>query len=202
MYKKFFKSILDYFLVMIVLVIISPFFLFLIIILKIFNGDSGVFFFQQRVGKNDKLFKIIKFKTMRDERDSDGILLPDNQRITSIGKLIRSFSIDEIPQLFNILKGDMSFVGPRPLLEKYLPLYSEQQSKRHLIKPGITGWAQVNGRNNISWTKKFELDTWYVNHTSLFLDIKIIFLTIVKVINRSDINSNNPQNFAPYDGKN
>ena len=139
---------------------------------------------------------------MRDDRDKSGILLQDNLRITSLGKFIRSFSIDEIPQLFNILKGDMSFIGPRPLLEKYLPLYSEEQSKRHMLKSGITGWAQVNGRNNISWTKKFELDVWYTENASFFLDVKIIFLTLIKVLSRSDINSENPQTFSPFNGKN
>jgi len=172
------------------------------VLIKIANGDSGVFFLQQRVGKNNKLFKIIKFKTMRDERDSNGILLPDDLRFITFGKLIRSFSIDELPQLLNILKGDMSFIGPRPLLEKYLPLYSEEQSKRHLLKPGITGWAQVNGRNNISWTKKFELDAWYIENISFGLDIKIIFLTFIKVLKRSDITSENPQTFYPFNGKN
>ncbi len=202
MYINFFKSAFDFILAMITLIIISPFFILLIVSIKIANGDSGVFFLQQRTGKNNKLFKIIKFKTMRDERDSNGKLLPDNLRFTTFGKLIRSFSIDELPQLLNILKGDMSFIGPRPLLEKYLPLYSEEQSKRHLLKPGITGWAQVNGRNNISWTKKFELDVWYIANISFVLDIKIIFLTLIKVLNRSDITSENPQTFYPFNGKN
>tara|TARA_B110000003_G_C16448577_1_gene456986 strand:- start:107 stop:715 length:609 start_codon:yes stop_codon:yes gene_type:complete len=202
MYINFFKLILDYTVAVIILVVTSPIFILLILLLKIVNGDSGVFFLQQRVGRNNKLFKIIKFKTMRDDRDKSGILLQDNLRITSLGKFIRSFSIDEIPQLFNILKGDMSFIGPRPLLEKYLPLYSEEQSKRHMLKSGITGWAQVNGRNNISWTKKFELDVWYTENASFFLDVKIIFLTLIKVLSRSDINSENPQTFSPFNGKN
>ena len=139
---------------------------------------------------------------MRDDRNSDGLLLPDAMRTTPLGKFIRSSSIDEIPQLLNILKGDMTLVGPRPLLEKYLPLYSEEQSKRHLVKPGITGWAQVNGRNNISWTKKFQLDVWYIENASLFVDIKIIFYTFIKVIKRNDITSENPQTFSPFNGKN
>lgn len=139
---------------------------------------------------------------MRDDRDSNGILLPDAMRTTYLGKFIRSFSIDEIPQLLNILKGDMSLIGPRPLLEKYLPLYSEEQFKRHLLKPGITGWAQVNGRNNISWTKKFELDVWYIVNASFFLDIKIIFYTFIKVIKRNDITSENSHKFSPFNGKN
>ena len=202
MYKKFFKIILDYSIAIVTIVVISPFFLILIFILKIVNGDSGVFFFQQRTGKNGKLFKIIKFKTMLDKRDSNGILLPDDKRVTTFGKLIRSFSIDEIPQLLNILRGDMSLIGPRPLLEKYLPLYSKEQFKRHSIKPGITGWAQVSGRNNISWTKKFELDVWYIENISIALDIKIIFLTFFKVLKRSDITSKTPQTLFPFNGKN
>lgn len=202
MYINFFKPTFDFILAMITLIILSPFFILLIVSIKIKNRDAGVFFLQERVGKNNKIFKIIKFKTMRDERDSNGLLLHDNQRLTPFGKLIRSFSIDELPQLLNILKGDMSFIGPRPLLEKYLPLYSEEQSKRHLLKPGITGWAQVNGRNNISWTKKFELDVWYITNISIALDIKIIFLTLIKVLNRSDITSENPQTFYPFNGKN
>lgn len=202
MYINFFKPTFDFILAMITLIILSPFFILLIVSIKIKNRDAGVFFLQERVGKNNKIFKIIKFKTMRDERDSNGLLLHDNQRLTPFGKLIRSFSIDELPQLLNILKGDMSFIGPRPLLEKYLPLYSEEQSKRHLLKPGITGWAQVNGRNNISWTKKFELDVWYIANISIALDIKIIFLTLIKVLNRSDITSENPQTFYPFNGKN
>lgn len=202
MYINFFKLILDYILAVIIFVITSPIFLLIIFLLKIVNWDSGVFFLQKRVGRNNELFKIIKFKTMRDDRDKNGILLQDNLRITSLGKIIRNFSIDEIPQLLNVLKGDMSFIGPRPLLEKYLPLYSEEQSKRHMLKPGITGWAQVNGRNNISWTKKFELDIWYTENASFFLDIKIFFLTFIKVLNRSDIISDNSKTFSPFNGKN
>lgn len=202
MYVNFFKLILDFLLAMIALVIISPFFLLFFLLLKIVNGESGVFFLQSRIGKYNKVFKIIKFKTMRDDRDLNGMLLPDKLRTTSLGKFIRSFSIDEIPQLFNILKGDMSFVGPRPLLEKYLPLYSKEQSNRHLLKPGISGWAQINGRNNISWTKKFELDVWYIANANLFLDIKIIFLTFIKVLKRNDITSENPQKSSSFNGKN
>ena len=202
MYRFILKPLIDFLLALIALVIILPFFLLLIVLLKIANGGAGVFFLQQRTGKNAKLFKIIKFKTMRDDRNSDGLLLPDAMRTTPLGKFIRSSSIDEIPQLLNILKGDMTLVGPRPLLEKYLPLYSEEQSKRHLVKPGITGWAQVNGRNNISWTKKFQLDVWYIENASLFVDIKIIFYTFIKVIKRNDITSENPQTFSPFNGKN
>lgn len=171
-------------------------------LLLFFNKGAGPFFTQIRTGKDAKLFKIIKFKTMTDERDADGNLLPDEVRMTSIGKFVRYNSLDELPQLINVLKGDMSFVGPRPLLEKYIPLYSEQQFRRHEVKPGITGWAQVNGRNNISWAKKFELDVWYVQHMSLLLDLKIIFRTFAKVIRRKDITSENPQTFAPFNGKN
>ena len=202
MYINFIKLKFDFIFAMTALIIIFPFFLLLIVLLKIANGGSGVFFLQERTGKDAELFKIIKFKTMRDDRDSNGILLPDALRTTYLGKFIRSSSIDEIPQLLNILKGDMSLIGPRPLLEKYLPLYSEEQYKRHLLKPGITGWAQVNGRNNISWTKKFELDVWYITNASFFLDIKIIFYTFIKVIKRNDITSEISHKFSPFNGKN
>ena len=202
MYLRFGKNTLDFIFALLAMIVISPLFLVLIVLLKIENGGFGVFFFQPRVGKNNKIFKIIKFKTMRDERDSNGNLLPDDLRVSYLGKGLRNFSLDEIPQLINILKGEMSFIGPRPLLQKYLPLYSREQLKRHLLRPGITGWAQVNGRNNISWTKKFELDVYYVVNSSFVLDIKILFLTLVKVLRRSDIISDNPQTFRPFNGKN
>ena len=193
---------MDFLSALIVLIIICPFFLLLILLLKIANGGAGVFFLQARTGKNAKSFRIIKFKTMRDDKNANGILLPDEMRTTRLGKFIRRSSIDETPQLLNVLKGDMSLIGPRPLLPKYLPLYSKEQSRRHLLKPGITGWAQVNGRNNISWTEKFEFDVWYIDNVSLFVDIKIIFKTVLMVIKRSDITSENPQTFSTFNGKN
>lgn len=173
------------------LILLSPLFLAIIILLFFVNknGWNGVFFTQPRPGKNEKIFKALKFKTMTDERDSKGNLLPDADRLTPVGKFIRSTSIDELPQLINILKGDMAFIGPRPLLVQYLPLYSEEQHHRHDVTPGMSGWAQVNGRNNISWTKKFELDVYYVNHIGLAMDVKVFFTTIKKVLMRSDINT-------------
>lgn len=160
------------------------------------------FFTQGRPGKGAKIFKMIKFKTMTDERDAEGNLLPDVARLTKIGKIVRSFSIDELPQLINVLKGDMALIGPRPLLPKYIPLYSKEQFRRHEVRPGITGWAQVNGRNNISWTKKFELDVWYVDHCSFTLDLKIVFLTIKKVFLREDISKEGEATTVAFDGKN
>lgn len=170
------------------------------ILLLIFNRRSGAFFLQTRTGKGAKLFKIIKFKTMTDERDSQGKLLPDHIRLTPMGRFVRSTSIDELPQLFNVIKGDMSLVGPRPLLEKYIPLYSATQFRRHEVKPGITGWAQVNGRNAISWEKKFELDVWYVDNASLMLDLKILWLTIKKVFKREGISSADSSTMKPFSG--
>ena len=161
-----------------------------------------MFFSQERPGKNAKTFKVIKFKTMTDERDTDGKLLPDDKRLTKTGRVVRSLSIDELPQLFNVLKGDMALIGPRPLLPKYLPLYSSEQFRRHEVRPGITGWAQVNGRNNISWRKKFELDVWYVDHCSFLLDLKIIFLTIKKVLYREGISKEGEATTVPFDGTN
>lgn len=166
------------------------------------NKGAGVFFTQGRPGKGAKIFKMIKFKTMTDERDAEGNLLPDVARLTKIGKIVRSFSIDELPQLINVLKGDMALIGPRPLLPKYIPLYSKEQFRRHEVRPGITGWAQVNGRNNISWTKKFELDVWYVDHCSFTLDLKIVFLTIKKVFLREDISKEGEATTVAFDGKN
>ena len=186
MYRCFLKRILDLSLTICVLLIIWPILLIIIIFLHFANKGAGVFFTQNRPGKDAKIFKAIKFKTMTDERDAEGKLLPDAQRLTKVGRIVRSLSIDELPQLINVLKGDMALVGPRPLLPKYLPLYSKEQYRRHEVRPGITGWAQVNGRNNISWTKKFELDVWYVDHCSLWLDVKIILLTVKKVFFRED----------------
>ena len=188
------------------LTLLSPIFLVTIILLFFANknGWKGVFFTQERPGKNEKIFKALKFKTMTDERDASGNLLPDADRLTRVGKFIRSTSIDELPQLINILKGDMAFIGPRPLLVKYLPLYSEEQHHRHDVTPGMSGWAQVNGRNNISWTKKFELDVYYVNHIGLVMDVKVFFTTIKKVLLREGINTTTGQSATMdyFDGTN
>lgn len=189
---------------LVALTLLSPLFIATIILLFFANknGFKGIFFTQDRPGKNEKIFKAIKFKTMTDERDAEGKLLPDADRLTKVGKIIRSTSIDELPQLINILKGDMAFIGPRPLLPKYLPLYNETQRHRHEVTPGMSGWAQVNGRNNISWTKKFELDVWYVEHCSLLLDIKILFMTVMKVLKRADINKDGFVVTEPFNGHN
>lgn len=176
MYKGGLKRSIDFIIVLCTLVVIWPILLLIIIFLHFANKGAGVFFTQDRPGKNAKIFKAIKFKTMTDERDAGGKLLPDDVRLTKIGRIVRSLSIDELPQLINVLKGDMALIGPRPLLPKYLSLYSSEQFRRHEVRPGITGWAQVNGRNNISWKKKFELDVWYVDHMSFLLDMKIFFL--------------------------
>ena len=202
MYKCFFKRVIDFILVLSVLLLIWPVLFLVIIWLHFANKGAGVFFTQDRTGRNAKIFKAIKFKTMTDERDAEGNLLPDSVRLTSIGKIVRSLSIDELPQLINVLKGDMALVGPRPLLPKYLPLYSEEQFRRQEVRPGITGWAQVNGRNNISWTKKFELDAWYVDHCSFWLDVKIILLTVKKVLFREDINMEGNATTEAFNGYN
>ena len=188
MYKNFVKYVIDFILALIGLIMISPFFLIITLILFIVNRGN-VFFFQIRPGKNAHLFDLIKFKTMNDSRDKNGRLLPDAQRLTKVGKFIRARSIDEIPQLFNVLTGDMSLVGPRPLLVKYLPLYSKKQSRRHEVRPGITGWAQVNGRNAISWPERFDLDLYYVDNISFALDMKVLLLTIRKIFIKEGINS-------------
>lgn len=187
MYKHFFKRFFDFWIALIALFCLSPILLIVIIWLHFANKGAGIFFLQERPGLNNNLFKIIKFKSMNDDRDAEGNLLPNDKRITKIGKFIRKTSLDELPQLFNVLKGDMAIIGPRPLMPRYLKLYNKEQIRRHDVRPGITGWAQVNGRNNITWTKKFELDVWYVDHISLYLDIKILWMTFVKVLNRSDI---------------
>ena len=202
MYKHFFKRVMDFAIVFIALSIIWPFLLIITVWLHFANKGAGAFFTQDRPGKDGKIFKVIKFKTMTDERDADGRLLPDVQRLTKVGKLVRSLSIDELPQLINVLKGDMALIGPRPLLPKYLPLYSEEQYRRHEVRPGMTGWAQVNGRNNISWTKTFELDVWYVDNCSLVTDIRIILLTIKKVLFREDISQEGQATRLPFDGTN
>ena len=189
MYKNFFKRIIDFTIVFIALLIIWPILLIITIWLYFANKGAGAFFTQERPGKDGKIFKVIKFKSMTDERDENGKLLPNEQRITKIGKFIRSTSIDELPQLINVLKGDMALIGPRPLLPRYLELYSKEQMRRHEVRPGITGWAQVNGRNAITWTEKFKLDVWYVDNCTIKTDFKIIFKTIESVLKKKDINS-------------
>ena len=193
---------IDFIVVFGVLVIIWPILLIMTLWLHFANRGAGAFFTQERPGQYGKIFKVIKFKTMTDERDENGDLLPDEKRLTKIGKFIRSTSVDELPQLFNVLKGDMSLIGPRPLLPQYLLLYSKEQARRHEVRPGITGWAQVNGRNAISWTKKFELDVWYVDHCSFLLDLKIIFLTVKKVFVREGISSDTSVTMEPFTGNN
>lgn len=188
MYKYFFKRFFDFWISLIALIIISPILLSVTIWLHFANKGAGAFFTQDRPGKDGKIFKVIKYKTMTDERDAVGNLLPDEIRLTKVGKFVRSTSIDELPQLINVLKGDMALIGPRPLLPQYLPLYSPEQSRRHEVRPGISGWAQCHGRNAISWTEKFKLDVWYVDHVSLMTDLKVIFITIKKVLFKEDIN--------------
>jgi len=187
MYKRFFKRLIDFTLSLIGFIIISPLFLFLWIWLSIANKGAGAFFFQERPGKNEKLFKVIKFKTMNDQRDDSGNLLPDALRLTNVGKFVRSTSLDEIPQLLNVIKGDMSLIGPRPLLIRYLPYYNERERLRHSVKPGITGWAQVNGRNTVNWNDRIEMDVYYVQNISFSLDVKIIFETIRNVFYRKNV---------------
>lgn len=202
MYCHYLKRIFDFFIAICALLMLSPFILTFIIILHFANKGAGVFFTQNRTGKDARIFKAIKFKTMTDERDAEGNLLPDEARLTKVGRIVRSLSIDELPQLFNVLKGDMALIGPRPLLPKYLPLYSKEQFRRHEVRPGITGWAQVNGRNNISWQRKFELDVWYVDHLSFALDAKIFFLTIRKVFMREDIAKDGMATTEAFNGHN
>lgn len=189
MYRHFFKRFFDFWIALIALVCLSPVLLIVTVWLHFANKGAGAFFFQDRPGKDGKIFKVIKFKSMTDERDADGNLLPDAQRLTKVGAFVRKTSIDELPQLINVLKGDMALVGPRPLLVKYMPLYSAEQARRHEIRPGITGWAQCHGRNAISWGEKFKLDVWYVDHYSLLTDLKVIFITAKKVICRENINT-------------
>lgn len=199
MYRFFFKRLFDFIAALAAFLLLSPIFLITTIWLMMANSGKP-FFFQKRPGKHGKVFKIFKFKTMNDKKDADGNLLPDAERLTSIGMLVRKLSLDEIPQLLNVIKGDMSLVGPRPLLVEYLPLYSERQAKRHDVKPGITGWAQVNGRNAIDWPTKFELDVWYVEHLSFWLDIKILFLTVKKVFVREGISADNSVTMEKFKG--
>lgn len=199
MYKDFLKPIFDFLIAIVVLMIFSPIILMIMIGLVFYNRGMP-FFMQQRPGKNEKIFKLIKFKTMRDAYDENGKPLPDKDRITPVGAWVRKLSLDELPQLINVIKGDMSLIGPRPLLVKYLPLYNNEQKRRHEVKPGITGWAQVNGRNAIDWNKKFELDVWYVDNVSLLIDIKIVYLTFLKVIKREGINNNSDITMKPFIG--
>lgn len=189
MYQHFFKRFIDFWIALIALICISPILIVVTIWLHFANKGAGAFFFQERPGKDAKIFRVIKFKTMTDERGADGKLLPDAQRLTKVGRFVRSTSIDELPQLINVLKGDMALIGPRPLLIKYLPLYSAEQMRRHEVRPGISGWAQCHGRNNISWTEKFKLDVWYVDHCTLWTDLLVIWITVMKVVKRADINN-------------
>ena len=204
MYKHFFKRFLDFWIALIVLICISPILLVIAIWLHFANKGAGELFFQERAGKDGKVFKIYKFKTMTDERDAEGNLLPDGDRLTKVGRFVRSTSIDELPQLFNVLKGDMSLIGPRPLLVQYLPLYSPEQARRHEVRPGISGWAQCHGRNAISWTEKFKLDVWYVDHLSFWTDVKVVFITFKKVFFKEDINQVGGQwaTMDPFNGHN
>ena len=201
-YSFFLKRLIDFLVVFCVLAVIWPILLLVMLWLHFTNKDTGIFFTQERPGKNGKIFKVIKFKTMTDKRDANGKLLSDAERLTKVGRFVRSTSVDELPQLFNVLKGDMALVGPRPLLPHYLSLYSKEQARRHEVRPGITGWAQVNGRNAISWNKKFALDVWYVDHCSFLLDLKIIFLTIKKVFVREGISSDTSATMEPFTGNN
>lgn len=203
-YQQIIKPISDFALATIILVLISPILILVCLLLLFYNGRAGVFFCQPRPGYKEKIIKIIKFKTMNEKRDSNGKLLPDIERITPIGRIIRKTSIDELPQLFNILKGEMSFIGPRPLLPEYLPLYSTEQRKRHNVKPGISGWAQVNGRNNLSWKERFENDVYYAKNISFKLDLKILILSIYKILRQDDIQNNNCKKFTvePFNGHN
>ena len=223
MYKHYFKRILDFFISLIMIICISPILLVVTIWLHFANKKGSLtpnpspkgegsnwlqrwlepaIFLQERPGKDAKIFKVIKFKTMTDERDAEGNLLPDAQRLTKVGRFVRSTSIDELPQLFNVLKGDMALIGPRPLLVKYLPLYSPEQARRHEVRPGISGWAQCHGRNAISWTEKFKLDVWYVDHCTLWTDIKVIWITVMKVLKRADISNGAAATMPPFNGNN
>jgi len=201
MYKFFLKRFFDFIIAFLGLIILSP--VFILVTIGLFFANEGKpFFFQSRPGLNEKIFKIIKFKTMNDKKDADGNLLPDSDRLTSIGAFVRKTSLDEIPQLINVLKGDMAIIGPRPLLPQYLPLYNQSQKRRHEVRPGITGWAQVNGRNAISWAKKFELDVWYIDHVSFALDCKIVLLTFKKVFKKEGINKEGQATTEAFNGNN
>lgn len=202
MYKRFFKRWISVFGALLALLLIGWLILIVWLFLHFANKGAGAFFTQERPGKDGKIYKVIKFKTMTDEKDADGNLLPDAQRLTKVGRIVRSLSIDELPQLINILKGDMSFIGPRPLLVQYLPLYSPEQMRRHEVRPGISGWAQVNGRNTITFTKQFEYDVYYVDHLTFGLDVKIFFMTVFKVFKREGISEEGQATREPFNGKN
>lgn len=201
MYKNIFKRVIDFFIVLILLSIIWPILLIITIGLHFANKGTGVFFFQERPGKDEKIFKVIKFKSMTDECDANGNLLPDRKRLTKVGKFIRATSLDELPQLINVLKGDMALIGPRPLLSRYLPYYTERERLRHTVRPGISGWAQVNGRNNIAWDNKLECDVYYAEHVSLWFDIKILWLTFYKVIKREGAVADKKENYLDVERK-
>ncbi len=202
MYKHCFKRFIDFLIALCVLLVIWPILLVITVWLHFANKGAGAFFLQERPGKGGKIFKVIKFKTMTDERDASGNLLPDERRLTKVGRFVRSTSLDELPQLVNVLKGDMALIGPRPLLVQYLPLYSKEQARRHEVRPGITGWAQCHGRNAISWTEKFKLDVWYVDHCSFLLDLKIIFITLRKVLVREGISQEGQATMEVFKGNN
>ena len=202
MYKHFFKRAIDFTIVLIALMIIWPILAIITIWLHFANKGAGAFFYQDRPGKDEKIFKVIKFKSMTDERDAQGNLLPDRERLTKVGKFVRSTSLDELPQLINVLKGDMALIGPRPLLVRYLPYYTERERLRHTVRPGISGWAQVNGRNNITWNNKLECDAYYAEHVSLWFDIKILWLTIYKVIKREGAIADKKENYLDVERKN
>lgn len=201
-YKNYIKRSLGFVISLVVSVLLSPLFLIVTIWLHFANKGAGAFFLQDRPGRNGKIFKIIKFKTMTDECDADGKLLPDKQRLTRVGRFVRSSSIDELPQLINVLKGDMAIVGPRPLLVQYLPLYSKEQFRRHEVRPGITGWAQCHGRNSLTWTEKFKLDVWYVDHCTFMNDFKVVLFTIKKVLAHDDISQEGRYTMPAFNGKN
>ncbi|MBP3738456.1 MAG: sugar transferase [Muribaculaceae bacterium] len=202
MYKNFFKRFLDFCIALVALVVLSPLLLAVTVWLHFANKGAGAYFLQERPGLHGKIFRIVKFKTMTDERDADGNLLPDAERLTRVGRFVRSSSIDELPQLWNVLRGDMALIGPRPLLVQYLPLYSREQARRHEVRPGITGWAQCHGRNAISWTEKFRLDVWYVDHCTLATDLKVIFTTIKTVLHREGISHQGQATMEPFNGHN
>lgn len=202
MYKNVLKRFLDFWIALVVLICISPLLVVVTLWLHVANKGAGAFFLQERPGKDGRIFKIIKYKTMTDERDAEGHLLPDEQRLTKVGRFVRSTSIDELPQLLNVLKGDMALIGPRPLLVQYLPLYSKEQARRHEVRPGITGWAQCHGRNAISWTEKFKLDVWYVDHVSLKTDLTVVWMTIQKVLRRADISEQGHATMEVFNGHN
>lgn len=202
MYKHFFKRFIDFWIALFALVILSPLLIIVALWLHFANKGAGAFFTQERPGLHCQIFKIIKFKTMTDELDADGNLLPDEQRLTPVGRFVRSTSLDELPQLVNVLKGDMALIGPRPLLEQYIPLYSPEQVRRHDVRPGISGWAQCHGRNAISWTEKFKLDVWYVDHLSFWVDLKIILITVFKVFKRDGIHKEGYATEVPFNGYN